>query len=185
MFRVPGRSRSRVPDAVQRSSRCSAEPGPKLEALKQAVAFIDRLAGTVDKAPINTDATVKFKAADIVRQLKEQICHLEIKGSDAGELGKLVDQMFDTEIKDINSADGFLRLLSGRTKSLIEIRASKGRGAETNIAVWKLVSAAVSLALAIWVVYKCYYSPWRCSKKEKAIYNSRLAVAMIVFGACE
>ena len=65
------------------------------------------------------------------------------------------------------------------------VRSQPGRGAETNIAVWKIVAIAITAGLGAWVVYKCKYSRWRCSSKEKKIYNTILALAMITYGACE
>lgn len=65
------------------------------------------------------------------------------------------------------------------------MRGTTGRGSETNIAIWKVLAAAVLLAVGSWLVYKCYYSRWRCSKREQAIYNSIITVALITFGACE
>lgn len=116
--------------------------------------------------------------------VKEALAELEIKGSDAGELGNVFEEVIAILKPGATSVDMF-NYIDRKVGELETVRKSPTRGAETNIAVWKLVSAAVMLGLATWVVYKCYYSSWRCSKNEKAIYNSILAVAAIVFGACE
>lgn len=116
--------------------------------------------------------------------LKEAIAELEIKPSDAEELGKLIEEIGAVLKVGATSVDVF-GYIDSKIVELDTVRRSKGRGAESNIAVWKLVSAAVMLSLGVWVVYKCYYSSWRCTKNEKAIYNSILALAAIIFGACE
>lgn len=116
--------------------------------------------------------------------IKEALAELEIKGSDAGELGNVIDEVAAILKSGATSVDVF-NYIDRKVGDLEVARKSPTRGADTNIAVWKLVSAAVMLALATWVVYKCYYSSWRCSKNEKAIYNSILAIASIIFGACE
>lgn len=121
---------------------------------------------------------------EVRQELKEAIAQLEIKGRDAQELGGVVDDVVSVFKIGASSVDVFA-FISAKVKELEAVRKTPERGAETNIAVWKLVAAAVLLVLAVWVVYKCFYSPWRCSKNEKAIYNTILAVAMIVFGACE
>ncbi|HXT51034.1 MAG TPA: hypothetical protein VN811_08320 [Thermoanaerobaculia bacterium] len=116
--------------------------------------------------------------------MKEALAQVEIKGTDAQGLGAVIDEVSGLFAIGATSVNVFV-YVGKKLDELKAMRRTPGRGAETNIAVWKLVAAAVLLALGSWVVYKCYYSPWRCSKKEKAIYNSILAVAIVTFGACE
>ena len=122
--------------------------------------------------------------SDYADRLKRTMVSLEIKASDASELSEAIDQAIATLAPGANGAD-LLNYASTKIQELIDVRGEDGRGADTNIPIWKLIAAAVLLVLGLWVVYKCYYSRWLCSKKEKAIYNTILSVAMIVFGACE
>jgi hypothetical protein len=117
-------------------------------------------------------------------ELKEVLSELEIKGSDAKQLSEKIDEVLGT-LAIGNSGEDLLDYMQKKITELSDVRATDGRGAETNIAVWKLLAAVVLLGLGAWAVYKCYYSKWLCSKREKAIYDTIMAVAMIVFGACE
>jgi hypothetical protein len=136
--------------------------------------------------PLDINSNRAF--AEIVNRLlveaRNEISELELKASDAKELDEVVKSAFSILSKATNEKVFAENILSNLVK-MIEIRSSIGRGALTNIAVWKLVAAAVLLGIAVWVVYKCFYSKWSCSKSEKAIYNSIISVALIVFGACD
>lgn len=68
---------------------------------------------------------------------------------------------------------------------LEKARSSPDRGAADNIPIWKLLSAAVLLAVGSWAVYACYYRQKKCSSQAKRIYDSILSVAIITLGACE
>lgn len=122
--------------------------------------------------------------ADYKTRLRETMVLLEIKGSDALELSNEIEAVTSKLVAG-NTGQQLLEYIAAKVQQLADVRSQPGRGAESNIAIWKLIAAAVMLGLASWVVYKCYYSQRLCSKREKAIYNSILAVAMIVFGACE
>lgn len=131
-----------------------------------------------------TDADFQQVLNEHKSALKDILIRLEIKGSDASELSDVIDEVANT-LAEGNSGMNLLDYMATKIQQLIDTRNQPGRGADTNIAIWKLIAAAVLLDLGIWVVYKCNYSRWLCSRREKAIYNTILAVAMIVFGACE
>ncbi|HPD63861.1 MAG TPA: hypothetical protein P5050_01000 [Bacteroidia bacterium] len=116
--------------------------------------------------------------------LKNVLLTLEMKGSDIEEISDEINSVLST-LAPGNTGIQLLDYLEDKIEELINVRNQEGRGAETNIAIWKLLAAAVLLCLGAWVVYKCFYSYKLCSKREKSIYNTILAIAMITFGACE
>lgn len=131
-----------------------------------------------------TDSEFQQELNTFKHRLKETMVTLEIKGSDAEELSNQIDELANT-LASGSTGMNLLDYGSTKIQELIDTRNQPGRGADSNIPLWKLIAAAVLLLLGTWVVYKCYYTRRLCSKKQKAIYNTILAVAMIVFGACE
>ncbi len=113
-------------------------------------------------------------------ELREAICQLEIKASDAAELSQAVDEVCAifrsgaTEAEVFDSIDATIR-------SLEALRKTPGRGADTNIAAWKILVARILLALAAWVTYKCFHTTCRCAQTEKAVHGATLAIASVVF----
>lgn len=130
------------------------------------------------------DAKFQVKLAEFQGNVREIFADLEIKASDARELDGVLTEVI-TAASTGKSANDIALFLDAKVKTLAEVRSKDGRGAETNIAVWKLVAAAVFLCIAAWVVYRCYYSPWPCSTSEQALYSTVFAFATVVFGACE
>ena len=134
--------------------------------------------------PKNSNAEFQKEIGEFAKSSKEYIATLEMKGSDAGELGNVIDEIANL-YKEGNTEVNTLKYIHEKIKKLIEVRGTDGRGAETNIAVWKLIAAAAILIIGSYIVIKCYYTRWRCSQREKAIYDSIMTVAIITFGACE
>jgi hypothetical protein len=152
--------------------------------LQLALSILDRAAGSISKTSIKGSGGKKFEPAEAVRKLKEEIAYLEIKGSDATELGSLVDELFTKSVAGADSDQAFAALIAERLKNLAEVRGRADRGAQTNLPLWKLIAAAVALVVAVWIIYKCFFSRFRCSKAEKAIYEAVFVAAAVMFGAC-
>lgn len=131
-----------------------------------------------------TDAQFQTALDEYRARLKQELVKLEIKGSDADEYSEQINLVLES-LAIGNSGMDLLNLTSSKIQELINIRNSPTRGADTNIAVWKLIAAAVMLGVGSWAVYKCKYSNRLCSKKEKSIYNTIIYIAMVTFGACE
>ncbi|MEA3494580.1 MAG: hypothetical protein U9R42_00935 [Bacteroidota bacterium] len=132
------------------------------------------------------DTTAEF--LEVVNQyrseLKEELLLQEMKGSDVTEIAEQIDIVLDS-LQIGNSGADLLNLMSEKIQELIDTRNLPTRGAETNIAVWKLIAIAVMIGVGTWVIYKCYWSRRGCSKKRKKTYNTILAIALITYGACE
>lgn len=136
--------------------------------------------------PADPPADPKFKArlTEFQADAREILVDLEMKASDIRELDGALSEVI-AAVGAAKSSKDIAAFMTSKIEQLSKTRASPGRGAETNIAVWKLVAAAALLCVGAWLVYKCFYSRWRCSKKELGIYNSILSVAIICFAACE
>ncbi len=130
------------------------------------------------------DIEFQQELADFKTQMREVLVRLEMKGSDALELSNQIEEAASTLVPG-NTGKELLDRMGQKVQELINVRNQPGRGAESNIAIWKLIAAVVMLGMAMWIVYKCYYSRWSCSKKQKATYDTILGIAIIVFGACE
>lgn len=137
-----------------------------------------------EQKPFSFDRKGIDKIEKFSESLRKQIALMEIKGSDAKEFNETIEVAYKMFHK-VGGEGEIIDFIIKKTDELIKIRSSKGRGAETNIAIWKLIAAAALFALASWVIWKCHWSRWRCSKTEKATYNTILVIAMITFGACE
>ncbi|TAE90264.1 MAG: hypothetical protein EAY81_00995, partial [Bacteroidetes bacterium] len=103
-------------------------------------------------------------------KLKQQIAYMEIKGSDAKELSAVVDELVEYFSK-VTSEKEIFGFFEAKTKELIKVRSSKTRGADTNIAFWKLIAAGAIIGVGFLLIWKCTYSRWGCSARERAIYN--------------
>lgn len=117
-------------------------------------------------------------------KFKQQIAYMEIKGSDAKELSAVVDELVEYFSK-VTSEKEIFGFFEAKTKELIRVRSSKTRGADTNIAFWKLIATGVLFGIGFWMIWKCTYSRWGCTAREKVIYASIIAAAAITLGACE
>lgn len=135
-----------------------------------------------DPAPDPT--LLQAKLAEFQTEAREALADLELKASDVRELDEALSEAIAAAGPGKSSKD-IVAFMSKKLKELADIRATDGRGAETNIAVWKIIAAAVLLVLGVWAVVKCYHTRWRCSAQELEVYGTVLGVAMMTFGACE
>lgn len=154
-----------------------------IDILKDSIAFLKEFKKSLNDEPIIDD---EFQTIlnNYHIDLKETLVHVELKASDVKEIDQVIESTLST-LATGNTGIELISYIESNLEKLVSLRNEPGRGAEKNIAVWKIVAAAVILGLGAWIVYKCYYSPWRCSSKEKKIYNTILAIALITFGACE
>lgn len=161
--------------------------------LETAKAFLVDFKNSLGTQP-DTDADFQTELNAYFENIKETLSQVEIKADDAEAYSEKFRDVLDSLAIGNNGLD-LLDYIIASVQDLIDARGTSSRGAAlvsvTGAAlllippVWKVAAAAVLLGLGAWVVYKCYYSPWRCSKREQAIYNTILAFAMIALGACE
>lgn len=154
-----------------------------IEFTRESLGFLREFKKSLKNEPI-TDEEFQKTLEEYHLDLKETLVQIEMKASDVKEIDKVIEETLKTLKKGSTGID-LISYIEKNLEELIKIRSKPGRGAETNIAVWKLIAAAILLGLGTWVVYKCKYSPWRCSSAEKKIYNTILAIALSTFGACE
>ncbi len=129
------------------------------------------------------DETISDLIDEFDEILKNQILLFETKASDTKEIYTSFAQLYDI-IHEGVSIEEFFSFNKNTIQKLIDIRRQEDRGATTNIALWKVIAIAVVACVAIIPIIRCYRLN-RCSKKEKAIYDSIIVTAMLVFGACE
>lgn len=151
--------------------------------LRTALGFFKEFEKSLDRQP-KTDEAFQKVLKEYYTDLKEILVHQEMKASDIKEIDDVIKDTLQT-LKRGNTGLDLIKYMEKNIEKLIKVRLQPGRGAETNIAVWKLIAAAAMLGIGAWIVYKCYYSPWRCSSNEKKIYNTILLLAIAVFAACE
>jgi hypothetical protein len=155
-----------------------------LSYLDSSRAFLNDFRSTIQKDTPVDKKFLKQALTEFKQDLKEALADLEIKASDATELGNTVDEVGAVFVPGATSIEVF-NFIDAKVGELEKARQLPGRGADTNLPIWKLIAAAVLLGLGAWVVYKCFYSRSRCSKKEKAIYDTILATAIVAIAACE
>lgn len=151
--------------------------------LRTALGFLKEFEKSLDRQP-KTDEAFQKVLREYHIDLKEILVHQEMKASDIKEIDDVIKETLQA-LKKGNTGLDLIKYIEKNIEKLIKVRLQPGRGAETNIAVWKLIAAAAMLGIGAWIVYKCYYSPWRCSSNEKKIYNTILLLAIAVFAACE
>ncbi len=172
------------PDLMNYSNNIGTEYNQTgIDVLTDALTSFNNFKNTQTDTPV-TDSEFQIVLDEYRDNLKQELLKLEIKGSDVQEYGEQIDLVLDTLLPGNNGMD-LLNYTSSKIQELIDIRNSPTRGAETNIAIWKLLAAAVIIGVGSWVIYKCYWSSRRCSKKQKSKYNTILFIAMVTFGACE
>lgn len=154
-----------------------------IEMTKLALGFLKEFKKTLGEQP-KTDKEFQVKLNEYHTDLKETLALVELKASDVKEVNKEMENVLKS-LKPGNTGLDLISDIEKNLEKLIKVRSTPGRGAETNIAVWKLIAAATMLGIGAWIVYKCYYSPWRCSQNEKKIYNTILFLAIATFAACE
>ena len=119
---------------------------------------------------------------DFRHEMREALCQLEIKGSEAAAL----DEAFGEVCTVLRTGGGEAQLfdfIDAGIRSLESLRKTPGRGAQAYIASWKLLLVRIVLALAAWTAWKCFHTTCRCAQSERAVHGAVLAVASIVFAA--
>lgn len=129
------------------------------------------------------DETITDLVDEFDEELKNQLLLLETKASDTEQIYQSFAQVYEY-LCPTGSTSSLYEYQQSRIEELISVRSQEGRGAVTNIAWWKVVAIAVTACVSLVSIIRCY-ALHKCSKKEQAIYNSIIAIAMIVFGACE
>lgn len=119
---------------------------------------------------------------DFRHEMREALCQLEIKGTDAAELGEALDEVC-TVLRTGGAEAQLFDFIDSSIRSLEALRKTPGRGAKTNIADWKLLVVRIVLALAAWTAWKCFHATCRCAHNERAVHGAVLAIASIVFVA--
>ncbi len=119
---------------------------------------------------------------DFRHEMREGLSQLEVKARDAVELGAVVDEVSAVFRSGATVVDIF-GFIDSAIRSLEALRKTPGRGAETNIAAWKLPVAQIMVAVAAWVAYQCFHTTCRCAQTEKSVHGAVLAIASVVYAA--
>jgi predicted phage tail protein len=130
------------------------------------------------------DQALQTELESFQNKMKEEFSKLEIKASDAKEIDETLTKTIGSLSNDCIEQN-LLQFMENQLVELAKVRKTESRGAEKNIAAWKLIAIAVLIGVATWSIIKCKLTPWRCSSKEKRVYDTVMAIAMITFGACE
>ena len=186
MFRQADRCRAlKVRPGVQSDAESAGERLNRrgIEMLTISQAMLASFGKGLGEEPV-PDPTLQTKLAEFRTEAREALADLELKASDVRELDGALSEAIAAAGPGKTSKD-LVAFMTKKLKDLAALRATEGRGAETNIAIWKIVAAAILLVLSVWTVVKCYRTNWGCSQKEQEIYGTVLAVALMTFGACE
>lgn len=119
---------------------------------------------------------------DFRHEMREGFSQLEIKAGDAAELGTVVDDVCAVFRTGASEPEVF-GFIDGAIRNLEALRKTPGRGAETNIAAWKLPVAQIMVAVAAWVAYHCFHATCRCAQTERSVQGAVLAIASVVYAA--
>ena len=119
----------------------------QLEKFREILPEIQR---EMDKIELSQSVMDKAKPI-IIKNFKEQIGDLEIKGSDAKKLMDVVSGIMD-ELES-RGIKGMLKHVDKNIKGLISIRREPDRGARDNIPVWKAMTLVAIIGVFILVAF--------------------------------
>lgn len=106
--------------------------------------------------------------------------NLEIKPADTAELITALNEAVNAASP---SESGLYQYILLKANELKTVRQSPGRGAETNLAWWKIVAIGVIIGIAALEIWRCIYKN-KCSKTEKAAYKAGYTIASLVLKFC-
>ncbi len=114
------------------------------------------------------------------KEFKTYFENLEVKPRDTQEL---VTVLNDTVNAVTPGEQATLQYLLNKALELRAVRQSPDRGADTNLAWWKIVAIGVYVGLAAIEVWYCIIKN-KCSKKAKAVLKSGQTIAALVMKFC-
>ncbi len=115
-----------------------------------------------------------------VEEFKVYFENLEVKPRDTQEL---VTVLNDTVNAVQPGEQATLQYLLNKAIELRTVRQSPDRGADTNLAWWKIVAIAVYVGLAATEIWFCIIKN-KCSKKAKAVLKGGQTIAALVMKFC-
>lgn len=120
-------------------------------------------------------------------QLKEwrerlygMLVDLEMKGSDVQQVQESIDEYANA--MRTKGPGAVLTLTERKVKELHKVRGQSGRGATTNIAIWKAIAIAVFIGVGLWAIFKCSF--FGCSITENLAYGTIMLIAFLVAIFC-
>src|SRR6266576_1302899 len=108
------------------------------------------------------------------------LSELDLKGSDAKELKGIVDQY--AEIMTKKGPAEVLALLEQNVNELYRVRGESGRGATTNLPIWKAIAIAAFMGVGLWAIFKCGF--FGCTINENLAYGTIMTIAALVSWFC-
>ena len=136
-------------EAKELAASALAENKRGLAALSRARPLIKRFSG--EEMDENAFALWREASSQLRHDLRVQVADLDIDASEARQLIRMADQVFDAA--DKGGLGGLGQHLAERLAELGKVRRSKGRGTQTgSFAFWKIVAAAAILSVGVGVL---------------------------------
>jgi len=119
-----------------------------------------------------------------VKQWKDRLYTLlvdvEMKASDVRQIQASIDDY--AKVMTAKGPKGVASLMEKQVRELHRFRGQSGRGATTNIAIWKAIAIAVFIGVSLWAIFKC--SIFGCSIIENLAYGTIALIALVVVFFC-
>lgn len=118
--------------------------------------------------------------SEFVGEFKTYFENLEVKPRDTQELVTVLNNTVNAVAPGEQAT---FQYLLDKAIELRTVRQSPDRGAETNLAWWKIVAIAVYVGLAATEIWFCIIKN-KCSKKAKAVLKGGQTIAALVMKFC-
>jgi hypothetical protein len=152
-----------------------------IAALDEGKAFLEQFVNALPNGGGNYQALPE-SVAEFRSAFQKIIIDVEAKAGDIAELNGEFEEIATLTLGNNPREVG--NYLLNRYNQLTELRATPGRGAETNLPLWKLYAAAVIIGVGFVLIGSCYYGLFTCTRARRRQYEAAILIAAIVLGAC-
>lgn len=152
-----------------------------IEALKEGQPFLTEVVNSLPTGGGEGPALAEG-IAEMLDVFQKVMMDVEMKAGDVAELNTEIQGI--AKIAQGNNARAVGDYMLNRFNQLAEVRGSSGRGAETNLPFWKLIAAGVIFGVGFVLIASCYNGWWTCTRARRRTYESIIAAAAIILGAC-
>ena len=152
-----------------------------IDALKEGRPFLAELVGSLPEGG-KEYPELEERVNEILGAFDKIMMDVEAKAGDIKELDVEIQSI--AELTRTNNPRAVGEYMLRRFDELTELRGTPGRGAETNLPLWKLYAAAVIFGVGFVLIASCYYGLWTCTRARRRTYEGIILAAAILLSAC-
>ncbi|NER25413.1 MAG: hypothetical protein F6J96_32910 [Symploca sp. SIO1C2] len=155
-----------------------------LRQLERSRNFLDGLGKDIASiSPGMSSPELRETVAQMQREMREQICQLEVKPADVVKIDQALNEVFETARQ--GNFERLVPYCQEKINQLYEARSREDRGLVENIPWWKVVAIALVIGFAFfWIIVRCIRKPNKCWNTTVSTANGVVKISELISKFC-